>query len=303
MNTFEKARQFIYRNARPLDLARWRFHFENGSKEEVLNALSFYQNNDGGFGHGLEPDFLNPNSTPIATWAATEIIREIDFSDKNHPIIVGILRYLESGKDFNEEHNQWMNTVPTNNDFPHAIWWEYGEKSELKYNPTAALTAFVLEYADQNSELYQKCCKIAKQAVNWFINAVPFNEQHVTSCFINLFGTLSKENVISADMAGFEQKLKEEVSSEICREKEKWSVEYVTKPSDFKITPNSIFYKDNKELAEYGCEFIKESQLPDGGFPVTWEWWTNYTEYHISANFWKSDFIIKNMLYLRGYGK
>ena len=46
MKTFEKARDFIYRNARPLDLARWQYHFENGSKEAVLKALSYYQNAD-----------------------------------------------------------------------------------------------------------------------------------------------------------------------------------------------------------------------------------------------------------------
>ena len=47
MNVFEKAREFIYRNARPLDLTRFQYHFENGSKEAVMNALSYYQNADG----------------------------------------------------------------------------------------------------------------------------------------------------------------------------------------------------------------------------------------------------------------
>ena len=42
MGTFEKAREFIYRNARPLDLARWQYHFENGSGEAVLHALSSF---------------------------------------------------------------------------------------------------------------------------------------------------------------------------------------------------------------------------------------------------------------------
>ena len=32
MNTlYEKARAYLYRNARPLDLARFQYHFENGS--------------------------------------------------------------------------------------------------------------------------------------------------------------------------------------------------------------------------------------------------------------------------------
>lgn len=57
---FERARRFVYRNARPLDLARWKYHFENGSEQEVLAALSAYQNEDGGFGHGLEEDNMNP---------------------------------------------------------------------------------------------------------------------------------------------------------------------------------------------------------------------------------------------------
>ena len=50
---FERARRFIFRNARPLDFARWRFAFEGGSREDVLAALAAYQNGDGGFGHGL----------------------------------------------------------------------------------------------------------------------------------------------------------------------------------------------------------------------------------------------------------
>lgn len=97
---FQKAKEFIYRNARPLDLARFRYHFENGSTEDVLNALAFYQNEDGGFGHALEPDSWNPNSSPIQTWYATEILREIGFTDSSHPITAGILKYLESGRDF-----------------------------------------------------------------------------------------------------------------------------------------------------------------------------------------------------------
>jgi hypothetical protein len=65
MTTFEKVRQFIYRNARPLDIARFQYHFENGTKEAVLTALVAYQNADGGFGRALEPDSWNPNSVPI----------------------------------------------------------------------------------------------------------------------------------------------------------------------------------------------------------------------------------------------
>lgn len=97
---FERVRSFIYRNARPLDLARWQYHFDKGSKEAVLTALACYQNTDGGFGHALEPDAWNPESSPVQTWAATEVLREISLTDRDHPIIQGILHYLASGQDY-----------------------------------------------------------------------------------------------------------------------------------------------------------------------------------------------------------
>ena len=259
MNTFEKARQFIYRNARPLDLARWQYHFEKGSRENVLHALSFYQNPDGGFGHGIEPDFLNPNSTPIAVWAAAEIISEVGLTDKSHPIITGILRYLESGADFDSEQAQWQNTVPTNNDYPHAIWWEHNDGGEYKYNPTAALAAFIIRFADTSSELYGKACEIAEQAVKWFVSAVPFDDQHVTGCFITLYNALAEADISIPDMTLFKEKLCENVKHTICPDTEKWAAEYVTKPSALKVTRGSIFYAENERLAQYECEFIRSS--------------------------------------------
>ena len=71
-NAYHRARRFVYKNARPLELAKWQYHFENGSREAVLETLACYQNTDGGFGYGLEPDYWNPHSSPSQTYEATE---------------------------------------------------------------------------------------------------------------------------------------------------------------------------------------------------------------------------------------
>lgn len=304
MTAFEKAREFIYRNARLLDLARWQYHFENGSKENVLNALSYYQNDDGGFGHALEADSFNPNSSPIQTWAATEILREIDFTDNAHPIIKGILKYLCSSSDFDKEHNQWLNVVPSNNDYPHAIWWEYGEKgSDFKYNPTACLAGFIIKFADKNSELYKKGCEIAKQAFEYFMSHVPFQEMHITNCFIKLYEYCFDAGTNPFDMNLFKEKLVEQVTANICTDTEKWGKEYVTLPSSFISGKDSIFYAENIKTALAECDFIIDSQISDGSFPVPFEWYTDYKESEIAIHWWKSAIIINNMLYLRNMGK
>ena len=182
---YEQARNFIYKNARPLDIARWKYLFENGSREDVLIALAVYQNEDGGFGNSLEPDCWNPNSSPIQTWVATEIIKEINLNDKNHPTIQGILNYLSSGKDF--DGHTWSNTVATNNDYPHAPWWNFETFKETSYNPTACFIGFILKFADKNSKLFELDCILAKEAYSYFKKHFPMESMHTVFCFVELY--------------------------------------------------------------------------------------------------------------------
>lgn len=106
--TFGKARVFIYRNARPVDLARWRYHFEDGNREDVLTALAAYQNADGGFGHGLEADNFNPNSNPMHTWNACEILREIGFEDGSYAVP---WIWYNDYKEFTLAENWWKSIL------------------------------------------------------------------------------------------------------------------------------------------------------------------------------------------------
>lgn len=299
---FEKSRLFIYRNARPIDFARWKYHFEGGNKEDVLTALECYQNEDGGFGHALESDSWNPNSAPIHTWTATCILREIGLNDNKHPIIQGILKYLASGRDFID--GEWLNTVPTNNDYPHAVWWEYREDASSDYNPTASLAGFIVRFAPTESELYKLGYKTVRQAFDWYIDREEKIDPHVLRCFIDMFKYCEEamvENLI--DLTAFKSKLKADVKETICADTEKWATDYVCKPSQLFNSKQSIFYDENSDAADYECDFILNSRLEDGSYPITWLWYNDYKEFEIAANWWKSDIIVKNFLYLRGFGK
>ena len=46
-SAYKEIRTWIYRNARPLELALWQFCFEGGTREQVMEMLEFYQNEDG----------------------------------------------------------------------------------------------------------------------------------------------------------------------------------------------------------------------------------------------------------------
>lgn len=300
---FEKARVFVYRNARPIELALWRYHFEDGAKEDVIRVLAAFQNEDGGFAHALEADSFNPNSCPIQTWNAASILKQIGFDDASHPIIKGILRYLDSGADFSEKHKQWLNTVKSNDDYPHAIWWDYTESDDsFRYNPTAYLAGFILRFADKDSSLYKKAEEIALEAYGWFCSNVPLGWSDVTKCFAGLYDYLSEAGTELVDMDEFAQKLKEEAGADICRDTDKWGVEYVCQPSAFVRGKDSMFYKGNEELVRKECELIAGSQLEDGSYNLPWIWCNDYKEYTLAANWWKSVQLIEKMSFLKEFG-
>lgn len=304
ISTFEKSRNFIYRNARPLDLARWQYHFEGGAIEAVLTTLAAYQNKDGGFGHALEPDAWNPNSAPMQTWTATEILREINITDNSHPIIQGVLHYLASGQEFDGQF--WENAPQSNNDYPHAPWWHTASDSTCRhsYNPTACLAGFIIRFGDKNSELYALGCEIAQKAWESYIGQGLLNDMHTAGCYIRLLQYCEEAGVRDLiNLAALKDKLLLQVKSSITLITAEWETSYICKPSQFFNSRDSIFYADNKEIAQYECDFIVKTQLDDGSWNIPWGWNGYPEEWAISKNWWKSNGAISNMLYLNGMGR
>jgi hypothetical protein len=302
-NTYTRARAFLYRNARPLDFARFQFHFENGSRSAVLNALAAYQNPDGGFGHALEADAWNPNSAPIQTWTATEILREIDCTDTTHPIIQGILRYLASGADF--EGHFWYNTVRSNNDYPHAPWWhtESDSTSHHDYNPTACLAGFIIRFAERDSDLYKLGARIAGEAFTAYVEEGQLNDMHTAGCYIRLYDYLTEAGVEDViDLAALRDKLLAQVRQSITTDTAAWETGYICKPSQFMSSRESMFYADNQAIAAYECDFIIKTQLDDGSWPIPWGWADYPEQWAVAKNWWKANGAILNLLYLRGMG-
>ncbi len=98
LDEFLRLRKLVHRSARPLDYTKWKFLFENGSCDDFLSVLSSYQNEDGGFGHNIECNNWNPNSSPYTVCIALDYLdttgdHESDIKSK---IIAGIVTYLSS---------------------------------------------------------------------------------------------------------------------------------------------------------------------------------------------------------------
>ena len=123
LDEFLRLRRLVFRGTRPIDYTKWMLLFENGSCDDFLSVLASYQNEDGGFGHGLEEDNMNPHSIPMQAWRATVALRELEGLHKSEAIVQKLLGYLARTSEFDGE--KWSYVVASNNDFPHASWCTY----------------------------------------------------------------------------------------------------------------------------------------------------------------------------------
>ncbi|MBC2906045.1 hypothetical protein [Streptomyces cupreus] len=69
-----RAEQFVWLTARVLEQRLFAHHFLHGGADPVETALDAYRNDDGGYGHALEPDLRGPVSQPLHTAHALQVL-------------------------------------------------------------------------------------------------------------------------------------------------------------------------------------------------------------------------------------
>ncbi|MET9349117.1 hypothetical protein [Streptomyces termitum] len=87
-----RAERFVWLTARVLEQRRFAYHFRRGGADQVEAALSAYLNEDGGYGHALEPDLRGPVSQPLHTAHALRVLDSIGRC--GGPRVERICRYL-----------------------------------------------------------------------------------------------------------------------------------------------------------------------------------------------------------------
>ncbi|MFH8338000.1 hypothetical protein [Streptomyces sp. AM6-12] len=68
------AEQFMWLTARVLEQRLFAYHFLRGTPDAVEAALDAYRNEDGGYGHALDPDLRGPVSQPLHTAHALRVL-------------------------------------------------------------------------------------------------------------------------------------------------------------------------------------------------------------------------------------
>ena len=308
-NDFYEVLQWMYRNARHIELTQWQYEFENGSQEAVLQALSFYQNEDGGFGNALEPDNWNPNSTPYTTAHAINILKAIGFTDAVHPIVKGILRFLDSGAYFSEDGWQW--SIATNDEYPRAPWWNFVENDAIgAFGNTAEIVSFILSTAEKDSTLYKKAVALIEKIVA--LSGDPKTNGDDGGA-LGAFGvsilaeTLQKLDLLDKlNAQSLPENAKTMVSKIIVTDSAKWD-EHGGFPHIIIESPGSMHYSDYKDVIEQELDYLIKTRPSQSVWGITWTWFDNMEQYAdkfaISGNWWKAFHAIWKMRFLKNFDR
>ena len=115
---FDAAAAFIAANARVIDRRRFGWLFGDDDARAVRDAVAAYRNEDGGFGHALEPDCRAPGSQPLAVEMALRILDETGAWDDT--LVRGACDWLAAVAP---TEGGAAGAEPTLLGWPHAPWW------------------------------------------------------------------------------------------------------------------------------------------------------------------------------------
>ncbi len=296
-SAFQRAKSFIMDQGRALDQKRFEFHFEDGSADAVLAALTPYQNDDGGFGHSLEPDLRTPFSSAIATTVGFQILREIQAPASHALVRKGIQYFIAT---YEASQQVWPIVPPEVNDAPHAPWWHYEKSTEtfgrFLVNPRAEIVGYLHEFSEG---VPAKLLKTLTAAVLEHLDSLPDEmEMHDSLCFVRLAETaaLSSRDKVWA-------KLARAAAPGVARNAEQLTG-YVLKPLWLVPSPESPLAAGLKDEVEMNLDFEIEQQGADGSWSPNFSWGDQYPEaWRVAKREWQSRFTVDTLKTLKDFGR
>jgi hypothetical protein len=283
------AETFLLDQVRPLERALFRFHFAGGPREDVLRELAAYQNPDGGFGHGSEPDLRTPDSSAIATSHRLQLLRELAV-DADHPLVRGAMEYLRAACD-RQEH-VWPIIPPTANNAPHAPWWTTKDMARswngFRANPTAEIAGYFFVFGTPEDEPLRQA---ALRGTLEYLGSRP-PDMHELLCYVRL-----------AEMVPVPEKLTEYVLAMVERDPSKWQ-KYGLRPLTVVKSPASPYYSLLREAVEANLDFLVTEQNADGSWHPTWTWGDAFPEtWAIAKKEWQGILTLDALKVLRAFGR
>ncbi len=253
--------------------------------KEIINELLKYQNEDYGFGHGLEPDLRMPNSSIACTNHAVHILDQIKEKKLTIEIRKQIVSFYEN--EYIEDLGRWRMVNETVNKYPRAIWWNYETVDSFTYgNPNPEIIGF----------LYQNIKYLKKLNINKEINKVikyvntDFESEASMHSVLSMLHFYKK---VDKDIKYLiKDKLEKVVRIELEKASGKWD-QYGLEP--YKISIIDKYFSELR-MHEYKENLLfNKEKIEKGLIEANWKWYQFNEEFNKCKDEW-SGYLTFNVL-------
>lgn len=293
-------RSFLLAQGRPLEQAVYLFAFEAGSVDAVYEALAAYQNADGGFGKGLEPDLQTPDSSALATSVALQTLRHVH-ADARNPLVQGAISWLL--QTFDHEHDCWQFIPDTANNAPHAPWWTADEDHPALFgnyliNPRIELLGYLHDYPELvPADFLAPLTERALAHIDASAGKMNMHDLLAAKRFVGSQNLPEGacDRVANAMIASFPKV--------VASSAEEWN-NYGLAPTAIAQHPHSLFAEVLAQSIQHNLDYLIDQQQDDGAWHPMWTWGDLYpAQWQAAQHQWQSAITLESLLVLRDWGR
>ena len=177
----------MYNKALDVDVALYNYEFDQNDPSFVETSLFLYKNEDGGFGHDLSLDNLNPNSLTYETYEAFKILKECNVLDGNQDeiskeLVFDALNFLWKKDNFSSKDK-------SNDDYACAIRF----KGEANNDLMLGIIGYTILLAPKGTKYYKKAIETAKNNMDYILNIESYDYFTLDQYKIFLISILMKQ--------------------------------------------------------------------------------------------------------------
>jgi hypothetical protein len=300
---FDRARNFLKTRARPLERALYEFRFEGAPADRALAELARFQNRNGGFGHGLEPDLRTPTPSALATGIGLRTLKELGCNTE-HPMVGHTIHWLLN--DYNPLTEIWRVIPPDAQNHPRAPWWN-DEAGSLERTfdgfliiPRAELVGLLYDFARivPRSFLVQ----ITETTVRCIETIEPLGSGGGDD-LVYALSLAQAEGLQEAHRNRLLARIRSVVPDVVSRDPGEWG-SYCISPLKIAPTPQSpvadLIWDDLQAHLDYQIAH----QSPEGSWDPVWDWGEAYPEAWEQARVeWQGYLTLETLTSLRAYGR
>ncbi len=300
---FGRARQFLMTQARPLERVLFEHRFEGGAVDGVWAELARFQNEDGGFGHALEPDLRTPSSSALATGIGLRLLAELG-CPADHAMVEQAVAYLLS--TFDAQARVWRVVPADTHSYPHAPWWHDEDGSLARVFdgfciiPRALIVGLLHHYSSLVPSGWLDA--LTEETVQ-YIEAVEVLAEGGGNDLQYAIYLAEAKNLPPRHAASLKARIREAIPAGVIRDPARWD-SYCITPLRAVPSPQSLGAELIRDELQMHLDYQIAHQTPEGTWDPTWTWRGAYPEAWAQARLeWRGHLTLETLTQLRAFGR